>query len=102
MTKFALAFLSGILILTTFRSLPHWGWVLALVPVILIAVKYPRNVILVGLAAGFLWALFHAWIKLYPALDRSLEGVDLDVVGQIVSIPSVREDRSTRFDFLVF
>ena len=77
-----------------------------LVPVILIAIKYsreyPRNVILVGLAAGFLWALFHAWIKLYPALDRSLEGIDLDVVGQIVSIPSVREDHSMRFDFLIF
>lgn len=102
MTKFALAFLSGILILTTFRSVPHWQWIFAILPVLLIGVRYPRSIILTGLVAGFLWALFHAWLKLYPALDRSLEGVDLDVVGQIVSIPSVREDRSTRFDFLVF
>ncbi len=71
-------------------------------PVLLIGVRYPRSIMLTGLVAGFLWALFHAWLKLYPALDRSLEGIDLDVVGQIVSIPSVREDRSTRFDFLVF
>lgn len=105
MVKFALAFLSGIVILTMFRSLPHWGWILVLVAVIPImipiVIKYPRGIILAGLAAGFLWALFHAWLKLYPALDRSLEGVDLDVVGQIVSIPSVREDHGTRFEFLV-
>jgi len=37
---------------------------------------------------------------LYPALDKSLEGIDLEVTGQIVSIPSIQA-RSTRFDFLI-
>ncbi|MCZ6565611.1 MAG: ComEC family competence protein [Gammaproteobacteria bacterium] len=42
----------------------------------------------------------HAYLKLYPALDKSLEGIDLEVTGQIVSIPSIQA-RSTRFDFLI-
>ena len=45
-----------------------------------------------------MWALIVAHLKLYPALDKSLEGIDLDVVGQIVSIPST-QTRSTRFEF---
>ena len=72
-------------------------------PMLLIGVRYPRSMIVTGLVAGFLWALFHAWLKLYPALDRTLEGVDLDVVGQIISIPLVhREKGITKFEFLIF
>lgn len=100
MIKFALAFLLGIVILTRFESLPHWHWVFALLPVILAGMKFPRGILFVGLALGFLWALGHAYLKLYPALDKSLEGIDLEVTGQIVSIPSI-QGRSTRFDFLI-
>jgi len=86
MIKFALAFLLGIVILTRLESLPHWHWVFALLPVILVGMKFPRGILFVGLALGFLWALGHAYLKLYPALDKSLEGIDLEVTGQIVSI----------------
>jgi predicted membrane metal-binding protein len=62
--------------------------------------EIPTRYFICGLALGFLWALGHAYLKLYPALDKSLEGIDLEVTGQIVSIPSI-QGRSTRFDFLI-
>lgn len=101
MIKFSLVFLLGIVILTMFESLPHWLWIFGIIPAVLAGIKLPRSIILAGLVLGFLWALCHAYLKLYPALDKSLEGIDLDVVGQIVSIPSIH-GRSTRFEFLIF
>jgi len=100
MLKVAVAFLLGVLSLTVFESLPHGYWALGILPAILIGFNYPRSILLVGLLAGFLWALAHAHVKLYPELDKSLEGVDLEVVGQIVSIP-VAHPRSSRFEFLI-
>ena len=84
-----------------FESLPHWQWIFALVPVSLVGIKFPRSIVIVGVVLGFLWALGHAYLKLYPALDKSLEGIDLEVTGKIVSIPSM-QGRSTRFEFLIF
>lgn len=87
MIKFALAFLLGIVILARFESLPHWHWVFALLPVILVGMKFPRGILFVGLALGFLWALGHAYLKLYPALDKSLEGIDLFIM--LVAVISI-------------
>ena len=88
MTGFSIAFLLGIVILTMFEALPNWQWVFGLLPVILIAIKWSRSIFVMGLVIGVLWALFHAYIKLYPSLDRNLEGIDLDIIGMVYSIPS--------------
>ena len=100
-SKFSLAFLLGIVILTMFESLPNWQWTFALVPTVAFTMKYPRSIVITGIIIGALWALIHANIKLYPALDRDLEGIDLDIVGQVYSIPA-KHGRSVRFDFIIF
>ncbi len=101
MIKFALAFLLGVIILTMFDSLPQWQWIFGLIPAVLVSIKFPRSALLMTLVLGFLWALGHAYLKLYPSLDKSLEGIDLNVVGKIVSIPSIQK-RGVRFEFLIF
>ena len=100
MLKIAIAFLLGILILTVFNSLPHVYWVFGIVPAVLISLMYPCIKTLLCLLFGFLWALVHGHLSLYPELDKSLEGVDLEVSGQIISIPNAQE-RSVRFDFAI-
>ena len=42
----------------------------------------------------------HAYLNLNPALDKSLEGIDLEVSGQVVSIPT-NYPRSSRFEFSI-
>ena len=100
MLKFAIAFLLGILILTVFDSLPHVYWVFGIVPAVLISLKYPSTKTVLCLLFGFLWALVHGHLNLYPELDKSLEGVDLEVSGQISSIPNIQA-RSVRFEFAI-
>ena len=100
MTKFAFAFLFGIVILTKFEALPHWHWAFAIFPATWLAIKFNRGLLILGLVLGFLSALGHAYLKLYPDMERSLEGVDLEVSGRVISIPS-RRGRSIRFEYLV-
>ena len=100
MLKIAIAFLLGILILTMFDSLPHAYWVFGIVPAVLIYLKYPNSKPVLCLLFGFLWALVHGHLNLYPELDKALEGVDLEVSGQIISIPNV-QTRSVRFEFVI-
>ena len=100
MFKVAAAFLLGVVILTVFTTLPHVYWAIGILPVILIFSKYPSFKWMLGLPLGFFWALVFAHLNLYPELDKSLEGVDLEILGKIVSIPNVHE-RSTRFEFVI-
>ncbi len=100
MLKIAAAFLLGVVILTVFTALPHIYWAIGIVPAILIFFRYSRLKWILCLPLGFFWALVHAHLNLYPELDKSLEGVDLDVLGKIVSIPNVQA-RSTRFEFVI-
>jgi len=100
MFKLAIAFLLGVCSLTVFASLPHWYWIFGILPTILIAIKYPRSIIIASVLLGFFWALMHAYLNLNPALDKSLEGIDLEVSGQVVSIPT-NYPRSSRFEFLI-
>ena len=90
----------GISILTMFQSLPHWLWVLLAVPAVLVVFKYPRFILICSVIIGFSWALLQANVKLSPGIEKSLEGIDLDVIGQIASIPSV-QGRSTKFEFII-
>lgn len=98
MIKIALAFLLGITILTMFQSLPHWLWALLAVPAVLVVIKYPRFLLFACLIIGFSWALVQATLKLHPGLEVSIEGVDLDVIGKVASIPS-QQGRSIKFEF---
>lgn len=100
MFKVAITFLLGVCSLTVFESLPHWYWIFGILPMILIAIKYPRSILIVSVLLGFLWALTHAYLNLYPALDKSLEGIDLEISGQVVSIPT-HYPRSSRFEFSI-
>ncbi len=100
MLKVAVAFLLGVTILTVFTTLPHWYWAIGIVPTVLIGLKYPRSVLLVSLLLGFFCALAHAHLNLHPGLNKSLEGVDLEVSGKVVSIPA-RQARSLRFEFVI-
>ncbi|MFK7815016.1 MAG: DNA internalization-related competence protein ComEC/Rec2 [Gammaproteobacteria bacterium] len=100
MFKVAIAFLLGIYSLTVFAGLPHWYWAFCILPIVLIVIKYPRCYLVVSLSLGFFWALIHAHMGLYPQLDKKLEGIDVDITGQIVSIPNER-GRSARFEFTV-
>jgi len=67
MIKSALAFLLGIVILTRFESLPHWHWVFALLPVILVGMKFPRGILFVGLALGFFMGTGSCLFKIVPS-----------------------------------
>jgi len=100
MVKLAVAFTLGVSILTVFVELPHWYWIFSIIPAVLIGLKYPRSIFVMSLWAGFLWALLHAYFKVLPELDESLEGVDLQVSGKISSIPVVQA-RNVRFEFLI-
>ena len=105
MFKVAIAFLLGVYSLTVFASLPHWYWAFGILPVVLVWIKLPRgssslSILPVCALLGFFWALIHAYNNLYPALDSSIEGVDIEVSGQVVSIPS-EKGRSTRFEFSI-
>ncbi len=100
MFKVAIAFLLGAYSLTVFTSLPHWYWAFGILPTVLIVIKYPRSILVVSVLLGFFWALIHAYSNLYPELDRSIEGIDLDVSGQVISIPS-KQGRSSRFEFFI-
>lgn len=83
-----------------FHTLPHGLWVLLAVPAVLMVIKDSRLLLVSSLILGFCWALFQANLKLSTELDNSLEGIDLDVIGQIVSIPA-KKARSTRFEFKI-
>ncbi len=100
MLKVAITFLLGVFSLTVFANLPHWYWVFCILPIVLIVIKYPHCYLLFSFVLGFIWALLHAYFNLYPELDKALEGVDIEVTGQVVSIPTMH-DRSTRFEYSI-
>ena len=100
MLKVAIAFLLGVTILTVFSTLPHWYWAIGIIPAVLIGLKYPRSILLVSLLFGFFWALVQAHWHIHSKLDKSLEGIDLEVSGMVVSIPT-QQARGLRFEFLI-
>lgn len=93
-------FLLGVASLQQCGDLPHPAWLLGLPIVTLLALKrvYLRGVWI--FFCGFLWALLHAVILMQIHLPPVLEGVDLLVEGEIVSLPQWQDGR-TRFDFKI-
>ncbi|MEJ2346949.1 MAG: DNA internalization-related competence protein ComEC/Rec2 [Gammaproteobacteria bacterium] len=91
-----IAFLLGVCVLQRLTVLPssHWCW---LAPGLLAAAwRWPplRPPAMAGV--GFLWALLQASMALQHVLPPAWEGVDLEAVGRIASVP--RDDvRRLRF-----
>lgn len=92
------SFLLGILAFQQLPDLPAAAWALALVPLVLSALRYPTLRLPAIFACGFLWALLHAHQILTPGLAPELEGRDLMLEGVVTAIPE-RLDRATRFQF---
>jgi competence protein ComEC len=96
----AVAFLIGVCVLQMMPSLPDPAWGV-LVPLLIPLLWSGRWLQLPAAAAiGFLWASLHgAWILAY-GLAPGLEGRDLVVEGEVLSIPRPLEP-GLRFDFAV-
>lgn len=95
-----IAFLIGILFFQQLTELPVLNsyYFLLLLPFF---VYFPRPFQLLGLGiAGFLWVFFNAQLLLSDTLPASLEGKDILLEGQIVSLPVKRPNR-IQFDFAV-
>ncbi len=98
MTLPLLAFGAGVLLLQLQPELPAPAW-LWLLPVLAGAATWRRAFAApAALAIGFLWAAGFAHLRLADRLHPELEGMDLDVVGVIASLPAFGE-RSLRFEF---
>lgn len=95
-----LAFLLGVLALVQCPALPDAAAVDLLPACLLVAFAQPRLRVILLFAAGFLYALAHAHASLQYLLPAVLEGQDLTVVGEVVSLPQHLPHRS-RFDFRI-
>src|SRR5687768_4991390 len=99
MTWAALAFAAGAVLLQQQAALPSLTWIWGLAALLLLS---KRTIFRVpaAFASGFLWAALCAHLRMAEWLAPQLEGVDLEVVGVVASLPAVGE-RSTRFEFEV-
>jgi len=91
------AFVVGVLILQFQAELPALLWV-SLFPLFLLALRFSWLRVPLFCCLGFLWALAHAHWLLGSALDPSVEGKDVHVVGVMTSLPEQRGKR-VRFKF---
>lgn len=81
----------GILLFQWQTALPDARWTLLLIPLIPLALRYRRLRMPVLFAAGFLWALWRAWLVMDTGLPPELEGKDLRVRGTVAAIPEPKE-----------
>jgi competence protein ComEC len=97
MTWAALAFAAGAVLLQQLAALPSLvlSLLLAAIPIL---VWWKRPLLIpAAFLAGFLWAALCAHLRMAEWLAPQLEGVDLEIVGVVASLPAVGE-RSTRFE----
>ena len=108
MRLFALAVLAGAFALQNATALPMVNWAPLGVALLLAVILVPERLratraamlLLAGLAAGYGWAAWRAELRLAEALPHALEGVDVEVVGIVASLPQTHE-RGVRFTFHV-
>ena len=95
----ALAFLAGIFALQQFAQLPDWGWCALLLPLALLAWRWPIARLPLWAAGGFFWALLRAQLMLVEGgLAPEYEGIDLIAEGAIASLPA-QSEHDVRFLF---
>ena len=98
----AISFLAGNLLLHQFSVLPEWTpplWLIALVA--LMAARAPNIAIkaIIWCGVGLFFTLHFAQGRLSERLPERLAGVDIDIVGNVASIPQSREGDAVRFRF---
>ncbi len=112
MVVVALSFLAGVLLLQQQAQLPP-AHILGLLPVSFAAcggllflrpaAPSLRATVMAGLLAatggtGFLWAAWHAHLRMAEVLPAEAEGRDIEVIGVVAGLP-VRTERGLRFEF---
>src|SRR5688500_16798953 len=100
MTWAAIAFAAGAAALQLQAQLPALVGLAALPPLAWLAYRRRMLVYPLAFAAGFGWAALMAQARMADWLAPELEGVDLDVVGVVSSLPALTE-RAVRFEFEV-
>ncbi len=96
MNKILLLFAAGTVLVQWMPSLPSVGWAVLLLP---LALLWRRQWLrpLVALAFGIGWGVLQGHWMLQHRLPQTLEGIDLVVEGEVVSLP-VRRDGLVRFE----
>src|SRR5262245_66171622 len=95
----ALAFLTGIAIVDTRAEIDGIARCAPFVFVCAALIVLPRVRLVAVVACGILWAMWRADVRLEDRLDPALEGRDLTLAGEVVSIPERGAGR-VRFDFV--
>jgi competence protein ComEC len=96
----ALAFLGGIIILQLCSVLPDTAWVLLYFFIFIIASQLRRLRLVQVLLVGFGWAWLQAASYNAHVIPAEMEGKDLRVIGEIVSVPEKLSNK-TRFIFKI-
>jgi competence protein ComEC len=91
-----LAFALGVMLLHSFSRLPTVPALLALGLISIALLRRRQLRVLAAFGLGLLWAAVHAQLALQHRLGHELEGVDLEVTGEIVDLP-VQEAGYVRF-----
>ncbi|MGH8398584.1 MAG: DNA internalization-related competence protein ComEC/Rec2 [Gammaproteobacteria bacterium] len=95
-----IAMLAGVLVVLTLPELPSWPWLLAGVPLGMLAWLWKPGRIFVFALIGFGWCWWCAQNQLAMRLAPALEGHDVAVSGWVASIPEKQLDY-VRFEFAV-
>ncbi len=99
----ALALTAGMICLQLLPALPAWPWLVTAAAAgsgLLLAEsgRWLLGRCLLAFLLGLCWAGWRAEGRLAEVLDPALEGIDLQVVGVVATLPQVNE-RSQRFEF---
>ncbi len=90
MRAFAILFLTGVVVLNTLPALPP-AWLPAALGVIsVVGLLRTHTRLLAALTLGFCWAWLAASARLADRLPVVLAGRDLEIVGDVISIPQTR------------
>jgi competence protein ComEC len=98
MVIFTATFVAGILLFQLMPFLPAMSWLIAVLPLLFLWIRYPQFLYLWGFIAGLLWALLQANVTLSTGLTANLERENLQISGCISSLPE-RIGRRVRFQF---
>ncbi len=93
--------LCGVVLLFHQPELPPPLLAAVLLPLAVVSWRIRRLRPLFWLVAGFVWAAFMADLRLSLTLADEWEGEDLQLVGEVVDIPRLRENSSIRFLFRI-
>jgi len=94
----SIGFLLGVLGCQSLTKLPETEWCLLILLLVPGLFRFPRYRFYTCVALGFLYSVFIAQGKLADQLSANLEGNDLLIQGEIISLPN-RDTDITRFVF---